>query len=296
MFRNSAATFVALSLAFIPAVAMLAQDAEPAIAAYTFTSFDVPGAVTIHVPGISNGGVIAGNYTDSTGANKGFLRLASGRIISPIVEPNDTGNFTICEGVNKTGTVVGEYLDSLANTYRGFFLSKNVFTTYNYPGPYSTALLGINDSGNFTGIFGSSIAPNQGFISIAGTATPISYPGAVSTALQGINNNNASVGEWIDSSNVTHGLIRTASGTLKTYDVPGSTYTFTEGINDFGVVVGAYHDSAGLVRGFMLNKGVLSSIDYPAATETTIGAINNSGVFAGHYIDAGGLWHGYLAK
>ncbi len=295
MFRNSTPFFAVI--AFLPAVAMLAQDSEPTTAAtYTFTSFDVPGAVTIHVPGISNAGVITGSYTDSTGANKGFLRLASGRIISPIVDPNDTGNFTVCYGVNKPGTTVGEFFDSLANTYRGFFLSKNVYTTYNYPGPYSTAVLGINDNGNFTGIFGNSISPNQGFISVAGTLTAVTYPGAVSTALEGINKNNTSVGEWMDSSNVTHGLIRLASGTLKSYDVPGSTYTFTEGINDLGVIVGTYDDTAGLAHGFMLKKGVLSLIDYPGATNTTIGAIDNSGVFVGHYIDAAGVWHGYLAK
>src|SRR5215470_10683204 len=46
--------------------------------AYTFTSFDVPGATLTHVNGINARGDIVGWYLDGSGQQHGFVRDQSG--------------------------------------------------------------------------------------------------------------------------------------------------------------------------------------------------------------------------
>ena len=81
-----------LAVFCLPAFATLAQ---PQITIQILSTFDYPGTGNSTTPqGINNRGDIAGHFTDSLGANRGFLRLKNGNFSPPIVEPNDTGNLT----------------------------------------------------------------------------------------------------------------------------------------------------------------------------------------------------------
>src|SRR5215467_11641011 len=118
-----------------------------------------PDAVTITIVATFD---VPGYYSDTAVTYyKEFIRMANGRIISPIIEPNDTGNYTAAFGINSSQTVVGEFLDS---TFHGFFLSHGVYTQYDVDiSQFSTGIYGINDAGDFDGSFGSATQPDQGF-------------------------------------------------------------------------------------------------------------------------------------
>ncbi len=74
----------------------------------------------------------------------------------------------------------------------------------------------------------------------AQTYTPIIYPGSIGTIAHGINSLGQVVGQWEDSSGVTHGFIYSA-GTYTSFDYPGASTTALYGINNAGDMVG-YHD------------------------------------------------------
>ena len=105
-------------------------------------TFDYPGGGTSTSPfGINQGGDITGYYLDSAGVTRGFTRYRDGSFSAPIVEPNDTANFTQALGINSAQTVVGNFITSADNTDHGFFLSGGVFTQFDFGGPVSTNIM-----------------------------------------------------------------------------------------------------------------------------------------------------------
>ena len=139
---------------------------------------------------INERGDVVGEFIDSTGVTRGFVRFSDGSFSAPIVDPNDTVGFTEGRGINNSGTVAGDYVIS-DGTLHSFFLSGSTFTEYDVPGAVQTNLLSINDAGDFTGGFdpdGSGIF--QGFVSVGGTLTSFSVPGALATFAYETNNSN----------------------------------------------------------------------------------------------------------
>ena len=162
---------------------------------HVITTFDYPGTGNSTTPfGINGHGDIAGRY-ESGGVTRGFVRFRNGTFSSPLVAPNDTGGFTAGFGINNARTVGGESFTLATNTFHGFLWNNGVFTTFDFGGPVSTAVTGVNDAGNFTGAFGSTILPNKGFVNIGGTSTAIIVPGAFDSVAYGINSSNRVVGQ-----------------------------------------------------------------------------------------------------
>jgi hypothetical protein len=273
--------------------------AEPdAITITILATFDVPGKGISTTPfHINNRGDIAGYYTDAAVTFfRGFIRLANGNIISPIIEPNDNGDYTALFGINDSRTTAGEFLED--GTYHGFFLSHNVYTQYDVGFPdVSTGVFGINNAGDFTGSFGSFVQPDQGFINVGGNLTTFAVPGSYDTEPGDINTTDQIAGYYRDQGLVYHGFFRDTNGTF-TYPVEptGATYSFLLGINDSGLMVGRYADANGvhamLVKG--LNRFV--TYDYPGATETSFNGINRHNMITGRYTDSAGIRHGFLAQ
>lgn len=91
------------------------------------TTFDYPGTGNSTTPHFINSlGDSTGTYIDSLGVTRGFIRLANGRFSAPIVEPNDTGNFTFALCINTSRSICGYYLNGGDNTYHGYFLSRHL--------------------------------------------------------------------------------------------------------------------------------------------------------------------------
>src|SRR5215831_11801214 len=79
---------------------------------YNYTSIDYPNAIRTRTFGISPGGVIVGDYRDSSGTLHGFL-LSEGRYITVDVPGSLIGLAgvlpTSLRGINPAGDIVGFY-------------------------------------------------------------------------------------------------------------------------------------------------------------------------------------------
>jgi uncharacterized membrane protein len=290
-----------LAVLFVfPLMGTFAQQAASSGSIEVITTFDYPGAGNLTLPQkINERGHVVGEFIDSNGVTRGFVRFSDGSFSAPIVDPNDTVGFTEGRGINNSGTVCGDYLSSDGNSH-GFFLSGGTFTEYDVPGAPSTAVLGINDVADFAGAFdpdGSGIL--QAFVGVGGTITSFSVPEAISTLAYEINNSKQLVvGYYIDSSGILHGYYRDAIGALHfPIDPSGSTATVLFGLNDRNWVVGRYGDSSGATHGlFFVPPNNFFTFDYPGSTFTSLNGINDQGVICGRYVDAAGIAHGFLAR
>ncbi len=287
-----------LAILFVfPLMGTFAQQAASSGSIEVITTFDYPGAGNATLPQkINERGDVVGEFIDSSGVTRGFVRFSDGSFSDPIVDPNDTVGFTEGRGINNSRTVAGDYVIS-DGTVHSFFLSGSTFTEYDVPGAAQTNLLSINDAGDFTGGFDDGSGIFQAFVGRGGTITSFSVPGAVLTLAYEINNSNQLVvGYYIDGV-VLHGYYRDSSGTLHfPIDPTGSTATVLFGLNDNNWVVGRYGDSAGATHGlFFLPPNQFATFDYPGSTFTSLNGINDKGVICGRYVDASGT-HGFLAR
>ena len=190
-----------LAVLFVfPLMGTFAQQAPNSGSIEVITTFDYPGTGNLTLPQkINERGDVVGEFIDSNGVTRGFVRFSDGSFSEPIVDPNDTVGFTEGRGINNSRTVAGDYATS-DGTLHSFFLSGSTFTEYDVPGAVQTNLLSINDPGDFTGGFdpdGSGIF--QAFVGRGGTLTSFSVPGALSTFAYEINNSKQLVvGYYID--------------------------------------------------------------------------------------------------
>ncbi|PYK10826.1 MAG: hypothetical protein DME65_08720 [Verrucomicrobia bacterium] len=291
-----------LAVLFVfPLLGTFAQQAANSGSIEVITTFDYPGTGNLTLPQkINERGDIVGEFIDSAGVTRGFVRFKDGSFSDPIVDPNDTVGFTEGRGINNSRTVAGDYAIS-DGTLHSFFLSGGNFTEYDVPGSVQTNLLSINDGGDFTGGFdpdGSGVF--QAFVNVGGTLTSFSVPDAASTFAYEINNSNQlTVGYFIDSSGVIlHGYYRDASGALHfPIDPPGSVTTVLFGLNDRNWVVGRYADAAGVTHGlFFVPPDSFFTFDYPGSTFTSLNGISDQGNIVGRFVDAAGIAHGFIAR
>jgi hypothetical protein len=283
----------------LPVIGTFAQPAASSGSIEVITTFDYPGAGNLTLPQkINERGDVVGEFIDSSGVTRGFIRFSDGSFSAPIVDPNDTVGFTEGRGINNSRRVAGDYVIS-DGTLHSFFLSGGTFTEYDVPNTVQTNLLSINDGNDFTGGFdpdGSGIF--QGFVSVDGTLSSFSVPGAAGTFAYEINNSeDLVVGYFIDSTGVLHGYYRDSDGALHfPIDPTGSTATVLFGLNDRNWVVGRYA-SSGVTHGlFFVPPNQFSTFDYPGSTFTSLNGINDKGVIVGRYVDASGIAHGFLAR
>src|SRR5215468_2883348 len=203
-----------LAVLFVfPLMGTFAQQAASSGSIQVITTFDYPGAGNSTLPQkINERGDVVGEYIDSSGVVRAFVRFNDGSYSDPIVDPNDTAGFTEGRGINNARTVNGDYVASDGFVH-SFVLSGATFTEYDVPGTVQTNLLGINDAGDLTGAFdpdGTGIF--QGFIDSHGTITSFSVPGAAGgTNAYEINNSKTLlVGYYVDAAAILHGFYRDA--------------------------------------------------------------------------------------
>jgi hypothetical protein len=290
-----------LAVLFVfPLMGAFAQQAANSGSIEVITTFDYPGAGNLTLPQkINERGDIVGEFIDSSGVTRGFIRFSNGSFSDPIVDPNDTVGFTEGRGINNPRTVVGDYVIS-DGTVHSFLLSGDTFTEYDVPGAVQTNLLSINEPGDLTGAFdpdGSGVF--QAFIDRGGTITSYSVPGAAGTLAYEINNNKKlTVGYYIDASGVLHGQYRDANGALHfPIDPSGSVATVLFGLNNRNWVVGRYADGSGVTHGlFFVPPNSFFTFDFPGSTFTSLNGISSQGNITGRYVDASGIAHGFIAR
>src|SRR5437868_4783539 len=290
-----------LAVLFVfPFMGTFAQQAPNSGSIQVITTFDYPGAGNLTLPQkINERGDVVGEFIDSSGVARAFVRFSDGSFSAPIVDPNDTVGFTEGRGINNSRTVAGDYAIS-DGTLHSFFLSGGTFTGYDVPGTVQTNLLSINDAGDFTGGFdpdGSGIF--QAFVSVAGTLTSFSVPAALSTFAYELNNSKQlAVGYYIDGSGILHGYYRDTNGALLfPIDPSGSVGTVLFGLNDRNWVVGRYADASGVTHGlFFVPPDRFFTFDYPGSAFTSLNGISSQGNICGRYVDATGIAHGFIAR
>src|SRR5262245_48159191 len=289
-----------LAVLFVfPLIGTFAQQAANSVSIEVITTFDYPGTGNSTLPQkINERGDIVGEFIDSLGVTRGFVRFKNGSFSAPIVDPNDTVGFTEGRGINNPRTVCGDYVGSDGNSH-GFFLSGGTFTEYDVPGAVFTAVLSINEPGDFTGTFSNDNVTQQAFISIGGTLTSFNVPGAALTLAYDINNSkHLVVGYYVDASGIVHGYYRDANGALHfPIDPPGSIQTVLFGDNNRNWVVGRYADAAGVTHGlFFVPPNNFFTFDFPGSTFTSLNGISNQGNITGRFVDASGIAHGFIAR
>jgi hypothetical protein len=290
-----------LAVLFVfPLMGTFAQQAPNSGSIEVITTFDYPGTGNQTLPQkINERGDVVGEFIDSNGVTRAFVRFSDGSFSDPIVDPNDTVGFTEGRGINNPRTIAGDYVIS-DGTLHSFFLSGSTFTKYDVPGALQTNLLSINEPGDFTGGFdpdGSGVF--QGFFSHGGTITSFSVPGAASTFAYEINNSKKLlVGYYIDASGILHGYYRDRNGALHfPIDPSGSVGTVLFGLNNKDWVVGRYADSLGATHGlFFVPPDRFFTFDFPGSTFTSLNGISSQGNICGRYVDASGIAHGFLAR
>src|SRR5437667_10381801 len=166
-----------IALLALPVLGALAQS--PASFSFQLVStFDYPGTGNQTRPQkINDLGDIVGIFVDTSLASRGFTRLSNGHFSPPIVDPNDTSNFTEGRGINNSRLVCGDYLDS-AGAFEGFFLSGHTYTNYVVPNSTFTVVLGVNNVGDFSGSDIPTGGIQDAFLTIGGPVTEFSITNA----------------------------------------------------------------------------------------------------------------------
>src|SRR5260370_39997005 len=148
-----------------PLMGAFAQQAANSGSIEVITTFDYPGTGNLTLPQkINERGDIVGEFIDTAGVTRGFVRFSNGSFSDPLVDPNDTVGFTEGRGINNPRTVCGDYASSDGNNH-GFFLSGGTFTEYDIPGALSTDVLGINNPADFARTFSNDNVTHQAFVS-----------------------------------------------------------------------------------------------------------------------------------
>ena len=179
-------------------------------------------------------------------------------------------------------------------------------------------LLGINNSGEIAGYFGSGAAdhPNKGYKLFPpygqGNYASENFPGSVQTQVTGLNDRGDTVGFWSSMNNAN--LMNDNFGFYKLKGHGFHTVVFPTGdnaspvvdqllgINDHDVAVGFYTNGQGNNRGYTFNIRTKQFTrvlvpGYPTGTAgptLTAAAINNHGDVAGFYTDKNGTTDAFL--
>jgi hypothetical protein len=103
-------------------------------------------------------------------------------------------------------------------------------------------------------------------------------------------------GYYIEASNIIHGFVRAADGTITTFDA-GPYGTIPRSINPRGEIAGyTYASNSSLTHGFVrAADGIITTFD--AGPNGTIPAsINPRGEITGSYADATNVAHGFVRE
>jgi probable HAF family extracellular repeat protein len=231
-------------------------------------------------------------------------------------------NGTVPFGINDSGEIVGNYVDS-NSVLHGFLYSNGTYTTVTDPSArtdsgfqgFGTYAHSINGSGQIVGYYvDATTNGDRGFLYSGGpngTYTTLDDPSAeqgsgVGTVAFGINDLGQIVGYYVGYyPSVSWKGFLYSGGTNGTYTtLPDDPSAYTGGgqgaaplaINDLGQIVGYYIDSNGNTQAFQYSNGTYTTLAVPGAsgTFTVADGINDAAQIVGYYFDSSGIEHGFL--
>jgi hypothetical protein len=273
---------------------LMGSSALPAADPINFTSINIAGATDYFVAGINDRGVVVGS-TSADGGNTfvGFVRSPGGQITSPLLDPNDTEPYTIMRAINDEDVVAGFYGSVVSH---GFEFAGGAFTIHDFAGAAATALRGINNRGDLSGTYLTSLSADPiGYIQPrTGRAITFKYPepGSTGIVVGKINDRGDVVGYYTTAAQALAGFVRYANAQFVQISVAGADATQAYGINDCGIVVGTY--VSGSAHGFYGRPGALQTLDLPGVAATKVQGVNDAGRVVGFYFDTTGVEHGFV--
>jgi hypothetical protein len=234
----------------------------------------------------------------------------------------DSGQGTFGFGMTPSQAIEGYYIDG-NGAFHGFLRASNgVITTFDVPGAgtgpgQGTLPFSINPAGAITGYYTDASGLSHGFLRGSdGTITTFDAPGAgrpgfcsplliCSNGTQGasINPVGAISGQYVDTSGVFHGFLRSRDGTITTFDASGADtaagqgtfVTFTDGINPVGAIALGFSDASGMFHAAVrAPDGTFAEFDPPGSVFTQNSGINPVGTVTSFYADASFAFHGYV--
>ncbi len=239
----------------------------------TFSLLNIAGAADAMANGINSSRTVVGASGDNAFLlSNGLLSiLASSGILAtlPPVNPGKTAS-EIAFGINDSGSIVGQYVDSVSGNTPGFVDANDRFTVVSpVPDAMVTNVQGINNHGLAIGFYSTDGTHQHGFLYDTLGQFTLLLPdpstarttsgGLVLTQFLGINDNNEAVGYYQTTNGSQFGFL---------FDLKTQTYTFLD------------EPEAAPVNGVQI---------------TQITGIDGAGEIAGFYIDAGGAQHGFVA-
>ncbi len=178
----------------------------------SWTTLGYPGAQYTFARGINGtGSTVVGYYQTDPGSgspNLAFRYDVGTNTYTTLNLPIGSKGASYAWGVNKSGTIVGYYNDSLSNKF-GFFGNGSTYTTVNYPGTSGvTDLRGINDLGWMVGNY-DSVSGRKAFVSDGTRFIQLGAPtGARKLTALNINDAGQVVGYYDDATG-RHGFLAT---------------------------------------------------------------------------------------
>ena len=277
-----------------------------------FIYFDAPDAGTAKGQGtapicINQGGVIAGDYYDSTGTPHSFVRDAGGQI-TEFDAPDLIDSYT--SGINGKGQIIGSgtYFTRQGGFSTGYLRNRSGLFLHIAPaGAVNTAPVGINGSGEISGTFYDSAGVAHGFLrDTSGHYSTIDEPDAVingpdsGTQVAGINASGEVTGFYTYTSTFAlRGFTRDLSGNFVAFDVPGAgTCAFCGTapgfINLSGKVSGTYVDNSFTEHGFVRDPaGNIVTFDVSDALGTDVDGMNDPGTIVGGWFNSATTFLGF---
>jgi hypothetical protein len=264
---------------------LIAPAARAQSSLETVFTFSYPESDVTYPTGIDNKGNIVG-YAVKKGTvlPRGFIRHPDGTFAPLLEPPNPRVAETLFNGINDRQVLIGNFLDSSANSH-AFFSQHDRVRRFKIPDARSTFLTGLNDAKDFAGYVDTQNQSRQGFISIGGVLTMFANPG-VGTDFRtgGLNNSGALVGNFEDFQG-THGFLRDQAGNYTTIDMPGATDSYLLGLNNHREMVGYFSGSRAFSGFYFKSPDTFIRFNHFGQSYTVLTAINDDGMICGIYRD-----------
>ena len=215
-----------------------------------FSTIDFPGAARTDARGINPAGEIVGGYAlpgENALGIHGYQLAGSGEFVS-IDYPGHIN--TIPQRILPDGTVLGCYHDNdFMGSMHGFVLRAGQYTGFDMG---TTMHNGATpDVGRIAGLFfDMTLGKPRAYVVQDGNFNALDFPGSIATQAWDENPSGAVVGNYTDTTHVTHGFLE-ERGQFTSIDFPGAMATLARGINPGGDVVGRYVDAGGVTHGFL---------------------------------------------